>query len=37
MTALIKSGKLNMKKALKKYMNSKKNKLNLTHTGSCIS
>jgi hypothetical protein len=36
MTALIKSGKLNMKKALKKYMNFKKNKNNLTQRGNCI-
>ena len=36
MTALIKSGKLNMKKELTKYMNLKKNKKNLTHRGNCI-
>lgn len=32
MTELIKSGKLNMKKALKKNVNLKKNKKYLTHT-----
>ncbi len=37
MTALIKSVKLNMKKALKGNMKTKKNKMNLTHTGNCIS